>query len=95
MRQSVNIILQCLNALGTATGPIKTDDRKVTPPTRQEMKESMESLIHHFKHYSEGFNVPAGETYVAVEAPKGEFLRHGQQSSLCFTKQKHSRAKWP
>lgn len=73
MRQSVNIILQCLNSLGTATGPVQTDDRKITPPSRKEMKESMESLIHHFKYFSEGFTVPAGETYTAVEAPKGEF----------------------
>lgn len=73
MRQSVNIIVQCLNSLSTATGPVQTDDRKITPPSRKEMKESMEGLIHHFKHYSEGFTVPAGETYTAVEAPKGEF----------------------
>lgn len=73
MRQSVNIILECLNALQSATGPVQTDDRKITPPSRKEMKESMESLISHFKQYSEGFSVPAGETYTAVEAPKGEF----------------------
>lgn len=71
MRQSVNIILECLNSL--KPGPVQTDDRKITPPSRKEMKESMESLIAHFKHYSEGFSVPAGETYTAVEAPKGEF----------------------
>jgi NADH:ubiquinone oxidoreductase subunit D len=71
MRQSVSLIVQCLNAL--PEGEIKTDDRKITPPSRQEMKESMESLIHHFKLYSEGTIVPTGETYVATEAPKGEF----------------------
>ena len=71
MRQSVNIVLQCLN--GLPEGEIKIDDRKITPPSRHEMKSSMESLIHHFKLYSEGIVVPAGETYTAIEAPKGEF----------------------
>jgi len=71
MRQSLGLIIQCLNAL--PLGEIKTDDRKITPPSRTEMKECMESLIHHFKLYSEGTCVPAGETYTAVEAPKGEF----------------------
>ena len=55
------------------TGPVKVDDRKVAPPPRGEMKRSMEALIHHFKLYTEGYHVPAGETYTAVEAPKGEF----------------------
>ena len=54
-------------------GPVKVDDHKVAPPTRAEMKRSMEALIHHFKLYTEGYHVPAGETYTAVEAPKGEF----------------------
>ena len=54
-------------------GEIKTDDRKITPPSRSYMKTSMESLIHHFKLYTEGFSVPPGETYTAIEAPKGEF----------------------
>jgi NADH-quinone oxidoreductase subunit D len=54
-------------------GPVKVDDRKVAPPPRGEMKRSMEALIHHFKLYTEGYHVPAGETYIAVEAPKGEF----------------------
>ena len=54
-------------------GPVKVDDRKVSPPPRAEMKRNMESLIHHFKLYTEGYHVPAGETYTAVEAPKGEF----------------------
>nr|YP_009446426.1 NADH dehydrogenase subunit 7 [Ancoracysta twista]ATY40914.1 NADH dehydrogenase subunit 7 [Ancoracysta twista] len=71
MRQSINIIVQCLNNMGT--GPIRSSDKKISPPYRTHMKESMESLIHHFKLYSEGFSVPKGETYAAVEAPKGEF----------------------
>ena len=71
MRQSLRIILQALN--GLPEGIIKSDDRKITPPSRGQMKESMESLIHHFKLYTEGFNVSASETYTAVEAPKGEF----------------------
>ncbi|XP_045210044.2 NADH-ubiquinone oxidoreductase 49 kDa subunit-like isoform X1 [Mercenaria mercenaria] len=71
MRQSLRIIHQCLNKM--PAGEIKTDDHKVSPPKRAEMKNSMESLIHHFKLYSEGYNVPPGSTYVATEAPKGEF----------------------
>ena len=71
MRQSLRIIMQCLNEM--PQGMIKIDDRKITPPSRSQMKQSMESLIHHFKLYTEGFVVPAGETYTAVEAPKGEF----------------------
>lgn len=70
MRQSVRIILQCLNKL--PKGDIKIDDYKVVPPKRSEMKESMEALIHHFKHFTEGVHVPAGETYTSIEAPKGE-----------------------
>ncbi|BBN08335.1 NADH-quinone oxidoreductase subunit D [Marchantia polymorpha subsp. ruderalis] len=71
MRQSIRIIAQCLNDM--PTGMIKADDRKITPPSRTQMKQSMESLIHHFKLYTEGYHVPAGATYTAVEAPKGEF----------------------
>lgn len=71
MRQSLRIIHQCINQM--PAGEIKTDDHKVSPPKRAEMKNSMESLIHHFKLYSEGYNVPPGTTYVATEAPKGEF----------------------
>ena len=71
MRQSVRIIMQCLNEM--PNGMIKSNDRKLNPPARSQMKQSMESLIHHFKLYTEGFSVPAGETYTAVEAPKGEF----------------------
>jgi NADH dehydrogenase (ubiquinone) Fe-S protein 2 len=71
MRQSLRIIVQCLNMM--PTGLIKTDDRKISPPSRTQMKQSMESVIHHFKLYTEGAHVPEGETYTAVEAPKGEF----------------------
>ncbi len=71
MRQSLRIIEQCLADM--PTGPVKTTDNKVAPPRRGEMKHSMEALIHHFKLYTEGYHVPAGETYTAVEAPKGEF----------------------
>jgi NADH-quinone oxidoreductase subunit D len=71
MRESVKIIKQCLAKM--PSGPIKFQDRKITPPTRAEMKHSMEALIHHFKLYTEGYHVPAGATYTVVEAPKGEF----------------------
>ena len=71
MRQSVRIIRQCLERL--PDGPVTAADNKVTPPRREEMKSSMEALIHHFKLYTEGHHVPVGETYTAVEAPKGEF----------------------
>jgi len=71
MRQSLRIILQCLNNM--PEGPVKVDDQKITPPSRAAMKQSMESLIHHFKLYSEGMIVPEGETYAGIEAPKGEF----------------------
>ena len=71
VRQSVRIMKQCLAQM--PEGPIASDDRKVVPPKRAEMKSSMEALIHHFKLYTEGFHVPAGEVYVATESPKGEF----------------------
>jgi len=71
MRQSLRIIDQCLNFM--PAGPIKANNQKITPPSRLQMKQSMEALIHHFKLYTEGFTVPAGEVYTAVEAPKGEF----------------------
>ena len=71
MRQSLRLIVQCLNQL--PQGIIKVDDKKISPPSRKHMKESMESLIHHFKLFTEGFVVPAAETYTGVEAPKGEF----------------------
>jgi NADH-quinone oxidoreductase subunit D len=71
MRQSVHIIRQCLDKM--KPGPVRTDDKKVTPPPRAEMKRSMEALIHHFKLYTEGVHVPPGEIYAAVESGKGEF----------------------
>ena len=71
MKESLKIIKQCLNEI--PTGIIKTDDNKFTPPSRSEIKNSMESLIHHFKLYTQGFIVPFNETYTACEAPKGEF----------------------
>lgn len=89
MRQSLRIIEQCLNNMPPGifkskkhhlkrlsvrvSGEIKTDDAKVTPPSREEMKTSMEALIHHFKLFTQGYQVPPGTTYTAVEAPKGEF----------------------
>lgn len=71
MRQSLKIIHQCLNKM--PAGEIKVDDHKIVPPKRSEMKNSMEALIHHFKLFTEGYAVPPGSTYTAVEAPKGEF----------------------
>ncbi|MEW5422601.1 NADH-quinone oxidoreductase subunit D [Amorphus sp. 3PC139-8] len=73
MRQSVRIMKQCCERLSAQAGPVHSRDGKVVPPTRGEMKRSMEALIHHFKLYTEGFHVPEGEVYAAVEAPKGEF----------------------
>lgn len=71
MRQSLRIMKQCLKDM--PEGLVKANDYKVCPPPRAEMKNSMEALIHHFKLFTEGVHVPAGETYTAVEAPKGEF----------------------
>ncbi|WP_375680305.1 MULTISPECIES: NADH-quinone oxidoreductase subunit D [unclassified Bartonella] len=75
MRQSAKIMRQCVERLLSTekNGPVSSLDRKIVPPTRSEMKSSMEALIHHFKLYTEGFHTPPGEVYVAVEAPKGEF----------------------
>ncbi len=73
MRQSNRIIHQCIEWLRKNPGPVMIDDRKVRPPRREQMKEDMESLIHHFKFFTESYGVPEGETYAAVEAPKGEF----------------------
>jgi NADH-quinone oxidoreductase subunit D len=75
MRQSARIMKQCVNLLLSEKGktPVSSLDAKIVPPKRGEMKRSMEALIHHFKLYTEGFHVPAGEVYAAVEAPKGEF----------------------
>ena len=71
MRESVKIIKQCLNQI--PKGPIKTNNNKISPPSKKEIKESMEALIHHFKLFTEGFRVDKDEIYTAVEAPKGEF----------------------
>jgi NADH-quinone oxidoreductase subunit D len=75
MRQSTSIMEQCLDKLSSADGkgPVLTENHKLSPPRRSDMKRSMEALIHHFKLYTEGVRVPAGEVYTAVEAPKGEF----------------------
>jgi NADH dehydrogenase I D subunit len=71
MRESIKLIEQCLNRI--PEGPIKTTDNKLTPPVRYEIKQSMESLIHHFQMYTQGFVIPSHQTYVGTEAPKGEF----------------------
>jgi NADH-quinone oxidoreductase subunit D len=75
MRQSIRIMKQCLKKLRSeeGKGPVTVDDHKIVPPRRGEMKRSMEALIHHFKLYTEGYHVPEGDVYAAVEAPKGEF----------------------
>ena len=73
MRQSNEIIKQCIAWLRSNPGPVLTEDHKIAPPRRSEMKGDMESLIHHFKLFTEGFCLPEGESYAAVEAPKGEF----------------------
>ena len=71
MRESLKIMSQCLEQM--PEGPVSSQDHKIAPPSRADLKRSMEALIHHFKLYTEGYHVPAGETYTAVEAPKGEF----------------------
>ena len=71
MRQSLRIIKQCIDNM--PDGGVLAENNKITPPKRGEMKQSKEALIHHFKLYTEGFHVPEGESYTAVEAPKGEF----------------------
>jgi NADH-quinone oxidoreductase subunit D len=73
MRQSNRIIRQCVDWLRSNPGPVMVDDHKLVPPRREEMKADMEALIHHFKLFTEGFCIPAGEAYAAVEHPKGEF----------------------
>ena len=73
MKQSLRIMEQCIHKLRNFRGPVMTENNKVVPPRRGEMKRSMEALIHHFKLYTEGFHTPEGEVYAAVEAPKGEF----------------------
>jgi NADH dehydrogenase (ubiquinone) Fe-S protein 2 len=71
MRQSLRIVSQCINMI--PEGPVKSSDAKIVTPSRSQVKNSMESLIHHFKLHTEGFSVPSGETYASTEAPKGEF----------------------
>ena len=71
MRESVKIILQCIERI--PKGPVKSIDGKISPPNREDLKQSMEALIHHFKLFTEGYRVPKGNVYSAVEAPKGEF----------------------
>ena len=73
MRESNKIIKQCVDWLKVNSGPVIAEDHKVTPPTREDAKSNMEALIHHFKLFTEGYTVPAGEIYSAVEHPKGEF----------------------
>jgi len=72
MRQSNEIVRQCVEWLEQNPGPVKVDDYKLVNPPRAEMKRDMEALIHHFKYFSEGFHTPPGEVYAAVEQPKGE-----------------------
>ena len=73
MRQSNRIVKQCIDWLRANPGPVRLDDNKITPPPRERMKHDMEAMIHHFKLFTEGFSLPPGEIYSAVEAPKGEF----------------------
>ncbi|MGH8403615.1 MAG: NADH-quinone oxidoreductase subunit D, partial [Gammaproteobacteria bacterium] len=73
MRQSNRIVKQCIQWLRENPGPVWLEDHKVTPPLREQMKSDMESLIHHFKYVTEGYCVPEGEAYAAIEHPKGEF----------------------
>jgi NADH-quinone oxidoreductase subunit D len=75
MRQATAIMKQCVEKLNSPNGkgPVSSEDGKIVPPSRGQMKRSMEGLIHHFKLYTEGYHVPPGEVYAAVEAPKGEF----------------------
>jgi len=74
MRQSINIIKQCINKM--PLGKIKVDDKKITPPARATMKSAMESIIGHFKYFTDGFSIEKGESYALVEAPKGEFATY-------------------
>ncbi|HLB58123.1 MAG TPA: NADH-quinone oxidoreductase subunit D, partial [Gammaproteobacteria bacterium] len=73
MRQSNHLIRQCVEWLRQNPGPVITSDQKIAPPSRVDMKEKMESMIHHFKLMSEGYSLPVGEAYAAIEHPKGEF----------------------
>ena len=81
MRQSLSIIHQCLNNM--PKGSVKIEDAKISPPSRSEVKQNMESLIHHFKLYTEGVSVPSGETYTATEAPKGTFCTYFLKIKTC------------
>ncbi|MEJ2343854.1 MAG: NADH-quinone oxidoreductase subunit D [Gammaproteobacteria bacterium] len=76
MRQSTRIIQQCIDWLRTNPGPVMLDDHKITPPHRLDMKNDMEALIHHFKLFTEGYCLPEGEAYAAIEHPKGEFAAY-------------------
>ncbi|MCG8080692.1 MAG: NADH-quinone oxidoreductase subunit D, partial [Candidatus Thiodiazotropha taylori] len=73
LRESTRIIKQCIDWLRANPGPVMLDDHKIAAPSRDEMKDDMEGLIHHFKLFTEGYCPPEGEVYAAVEAPKGEF----------------------
>ena len=73
MRESARIIRQCVKWLKANPGPVMIEDYKIAPPSREEMKQDMEALIHHFKLFTEGYCVPEGEAYAAIEGPKGEF----------------------
>jgi NADH:ubiquinone oxidoreductase subunit D len=74
MKESLKILNKCINDL--PQGLIKTTDTKICPPTKTELKQSIEAIIQHFKIYTNGISISSNETYVATEAPKGEFLRH-------------------
>jgi NADH-quinone oxidoreductase subunit D len=76
MKESLKILNKCINDL--PQGLIKTTDTKICPPTKAELKQSMEAIIQHFKIYTNGISISSNETYVATEAPKGEFLRRRQ-----------------
>lgn len=82
MRQSISIILQCINKI--PNGSIMLDNHKIAIPCRSDLKKSMEALIHHFKLYSKGTILHKNEVYIATEAPKGEFLRRDQLSILLY-----------
>jgi NADH-quinone oxidoreductase subunit D len=80
MRQSNHIIKQCVDWLKNNPGSVMSDDHKVAPPNREDMKDDMESLIHHFKLFTEGYCLPEGEVYCSIEHPKGEGLFFNQST---------------
>ncbi len=84
MRQSCRLIKQCVRWLKSNSGLVMSEDHKVSPPSRGDMKDDMESLIHHFKLFTEGYCLPEGEVYSAVEAPKGEFGVYLVYTGHCF-----------